>query len=230
MWLAVIVLVSGCDLVFSLDRSNAPPIDGPGGDGSSSDAPPRPTCFDDTFAAGVGLDTTKWSKFEDPNTSVTVDGQLVLSLDSTASAAYAGVQSVVRHDLRSATVEVAVQMPVVSPFQPGIEVYLAFNAANGSYYQVGIDGPRIYIEIPGPGQTQVGNYSTLDPVRGFRIEHVGSELVFSVRTETSGFVQASRISAPLPLDAIQLELAAGTYVDFEPAGAARFDNLAVFCP
>jgi hypothetical protein len=230
--LPVLGLLAGCDNAFDLVRvaaSDASAMaDGPLGD--AVDAPV--TCFEDGFPSPA-LDNKKWMPFAAPDMTVSVDGALAVTLDSTAGDAYAGVRSVASHKAIGAILEIEVvaASPVTTS---GAVARVRGLVASGDFFEVGVDGSEFYTQgsVSGvPTRYVLGTYNRSDPQRFWRVAHESGSnaLVFSVRTQAGSWQELLSASNPLDLSAITIEIAGGTYKDFANPGTVRFDNFRLIC-
>jgi hypothetical protein len=219
--LALAALLAGCDRLFGLeDLALAPDAAGAmvGGDGAV-----RGGCVVDPFDA-LGSD---WTVFASPpRTAVAIDGTLTVALDKAADV-YGGIRTAPR-DLTGYSTEVdLVQLPSVLT-----DTYLDW-ARGDDWYSIAVDHGQLSYgwSVNDSGDTIEIPYVASEH-RTIRIAHDPSIDVvrFSVRNSAGGWIQLSAVPIAIPLTAVQIEIASGSYTAATADGFARFDNLVVCSP
>jgi hypothetical protein len=215
---ALVGMVSGCDVVWSVDR--VPPPDAPG-----------PCVATDDFA-GDRLGN-QWATFQNnPLFVIAQNETLRLELSANSAPGEAGVRYGVAFDMTGGSIEVEVAQVVNA--HPNVETYLRVRE--------GTDNSRNYTIRYGDGaldfRTRLGTdnihrqraYSaTAD--RWWRISN-GPELgqvSFATRAsrDEAWFIETTQ-PATVPFANVQIALVAGTYNSGSPdPGLAMFDNFAV---
>jgi len=212
-----IVLLGGCDLLFQLDElAHGADAGGSAGDDAKQDAGSG-NCVADDFAT-LG---TQWTMFANPPTSfVAIDGTLSISLTKAADD-HGGIDSAVR-DFTGASIEVDVlAVPDISS-----ETYMDWTLGN-DWYSMAVDhGELSYgYSVGGHDNTTEIPYDT-DQHRGFKMAHdPQAKLVrMSVRNSVGEWTQLTAVPVAIPMTALRVELASGSYTTATTSGVARFDN------
>ncbi|HEX5057790.1 MAG TPA: hypothetical protein VFV99_00460 [Kofleriaceae bacterium] len=212
------VLLAGCDLLFQIDDLTG--HTDAGGSADSVDATQdmhTTNCVADDFAM-LG---TQWTMFENPPTAVVaIDGTLSISLNKAADD-HGGIDSAVR-DFTGASIEV----DVVTVPDTSSETYMEWDRGHDWYsiavdhgelsYGYSVDGSDRTIEIP---------YEP-DKHRRFKLAHdrQANLIRMSVRNSLGEWTELGTVPVSIPMTALTVELASGSYTAALTSGVARFDN------
>jgi len=219
---AALLLLGGCDLLFQIDGVELHPD---ATAGSPVDAAPQAdahaNCLTDGFATLGGA----WTTFaEPPMTAVAVDGALSITLNQAANA-HAGLDSVMG-DFTGASS----QVDIVAVPDAASETYMDWQRGD-DWYSIAVDhGELSYGFSVGGSQSTIEIPYSPDRHRGFRIAHdrQANLIRMSVRSSSGEWSQLGTVPVAIPMAALSVELASGSYTSATTTGVARFDNF-VFC-
>src|ERR1043165_2200470 len=216
------LLLGGCDLLFQIDKLHTQVDAGVGatdGRGSDPAADASSNCVVDRFDTKPPL----WSTFQSPPAAaVAIDGTLAITL-SRAVNAHGGIDGTVRN-YTGYTIEV----DIVSVPDVASEMYMDWQ--NGDdWYSIAVDHGSLYYGVS-IGNNESSNELPYVPNdhRGFRMTHdpVGDVVHMYVRNSVGDWTLLGSVPAGIPMTALSVELAAGSYTQVASDGVARFDNFA----
>ncbi|MGE5184429.1 MAG: hypothetical protein ACM31C_20305 [Acidobacteriota bacterium] len=226
--IAVVALLgslAGCDHLLQLDKIR------PIGDASSIDAPldgPELLCLSDNFDH-ASIDTTVWPHMYSNAPSIIADNgaQLVGTLGTTSTNAYAGVYTNAHDFAAMRTLVEVVQIPA----GPGATAELAWrDPMSLDRIQMYVDGSMLWVgQTNGTGPDVIGKPYDRATMLYWQLRHdLGAgDVAFQTSADGQTWVTQRRLFPVISLASVAVELQAGTYTSVAAPGTAAFDNFAM---
>lgn len=207
-------------------------------DESITSAPEVLTELTETFANN-GIDAAKWSVGTpygnvfapaDPLISVTQSGGKLVVTPRTnfSTEGYNGVVSNDLINLQSAAVSAE-----ITPAGGTADTWLALGTGANNFLVIGREGSVLWLEqmINGARDVTLFDYNAANH-RFWRIRHDAAtdRIHFELSADAANWTSARVVNRAIPINAMRIELAAGTFRSENAPGTATFDNLTLIRP